>query len=155
MRYLGEDVFLSASDQGSIEKRYFEFNTSKEDYFLTYRPTWDKVVTDVYYFNIGTKTFKIPHGSFIFICDEYGQSEWILIEESIGRKMSAFVMDKELQNWSSREMVLVDVKQETIYLPITKNVIPVVSDDSDKVILISMVDQYLKTKNKGIEIYLV
>lgn len=149
MKYLnGNDQPVDATKQENLSQRIFEFCLKKEDYFLNYFMNWDRVSGDVYTVRIGDHTFEIGAGLYIFIGTEE-TSDWCIIEELIGRDIQVFTTTPKLTTWRFENLSLVDVNQPTeYYFPQTRNPMPVVSNDGEKIIMVSVVDQYRSTNNR-------
>lgn len=131
-----------------------EYSPDKRDYFLNFRMMWNQVSGDVYHFNVSQgKSVSIPSGFYLLIGDVYGELDWILIDELIGRPIETALLSEDLNAWSLRILEFESVSQEQIYWPQTKNIIPMCRQGN--VILVSDKDQYNKTKNDIINILTV
>lgn len=149
MKFLGEgDNIVDCTKQENLDQRVFEFCTKKEDYFLNYFMHWDRTIGDLYQLRIGTHTFDIGAGLYIFIGTEEA-ADWCIVEELIGRNIQVFTTTPKISTWSFDELSLINVNHSgEYYYPQTRNPMPVVSNDGKKIIMTSVVDQYRSTNNR-------
>lgn len=123
-----------------------EYSPEKSDYFLNFRMMWHQVNGEVFNFTISQgKQVSIPSGFYVMIGDVYGEIDWILVDELIGRPIEIVILSEDLKAWSLRVLEFDSVNQKTLYWPQTNNVIPLCNNEN--VILVSNKDQYHKTKN--------
>lgn len=137
----GIDWFSPSCPNNNI----LEYSTDKEDYFLNYRMIWKEVEADFYEMAMGPDVFYIPSGFFVLIGDVFGELDWIMSDELIGRDLDCVILTPELTAWSLHQPILRDMIPNTMYWPNTKNIVPVRSGKS--VILLADKDFYHKTKN--------
>lgn len=122
-----------------------EFSSDKDDYFLNFRPVWKEYTGQIFTFDTGKEKVDVPTGFWLMIGDVYGAIDWVMVDELIGRPLEAVVMASSLNQWSLRTLTLVDMYEDTIYWPQTKNVLPVGRNDS--VLMLSDKDAHHKTKD--------
>jgi hypothetical protein len=152
MNYLGEnDHIVNGSNKENLDQRIFEFNlkADKEDYFLNYFLNWERVVGDVYTLKIGGHTFQVGTGLYVFIGCEDADGDWAIIDEIIGRDIQIFTTTPKMTTWSFETPSLMGINSNgEYYYPSTRNPIPVVSNDGETVIMVSMTDQYRSNKDR-------
>lgn len=151
----GNDRPCSSLSADVIEKRLFHFDVDKEDYFLRYFITWDKVQTDMYRLDLDGCIFSIPSGVYILCGCDGGSQDWILVDEIVGRPIEIILINNNYRSWSFCRPVVTDVHNDVYYAPMTKSPIPITDSSSKKVIIISSVDQYHKLKDRDYDIFFV
>lgn len=152
MNYIGEnDAYVDAFKENCIEHRIMEFNVDKKDFFLVNKIIWDSIKCSFYDVEIGGGVFSIPAGHFIMIGDEYGDIDWIVIDELFSRSLSVACFDMDFRNWSVSDVRVSDVYSGEIFWPNTKHIIPIQSNGVT--ILLSEKDQHHKTQDQQIEIF--
>jgi hypothetical protein len=152
MNYLGEyNKVVDGAKRENLDQRIFEFNLKpdKEDYFLNYFLNWDRVVGDVYTLKIGGHTFQIGAGLYVFVGCEDADGDWAIIDEIIGRDIQIFMTTPNMTSWSFEEPSLLGINSNGgYYFPSSRNPIPVVSNDGEAIIMVSVVDQYRSHKGR-------
>jgi len=152
--------FLSASmnpidayDQDSINEMMFEFKPKEEDYMLRFFMNWDVIETKVFQIKLGNKVYGIPSSFHVMIGDDYGEVDWMQVDEMINREVECVSFDSELESWKLNQPELIGVEEQTLHWPMSQNIIP--SHSNGCVILLSRKDQYHMTKNLLIDSFLV
>lgn len=150
MKFLGEgDKIVDCSKQENLDQRVFEFCTKKEDYFLNYFSLWERTIGDVYQVRIGNHAFDIGAGLYVFIGCEDADGDWAIIDEIIGRDLQVFMMNTGVSEWDFKTPRLNQLYENVeYYFPQTRNPMPIVSNDGEKIIMVSVVDQYRSTNNR-------
>jgi len=149
MYYIGErDVQLDASEPSVVSSRIYEFCPVDEDYFTMLTVFWNEYNGTIYHFNIGDHLFKVPAGMYICVGCESGNIDWILSDELIDRGMTAILMTHEFKLDGFSEIRMIGYESGSMFVPSSKNPLPVTSEVGNHLILVSSVDQYHKYKNK-------
>jgi hypothetical protein len=149
MYYLTEgDMALDAKDIDSINHHVYDFCPAKEDYFLNFFVSWNKIESDMYKFIIGSWRFEIPSGVYVFAGCEAGVGDWILSDELVGRDLDFFTLSPSCNKWSFEEHLIESSYKGVYYYPNTKNPMPLVDESGSRMILIAQTDQYSKMKGK-------
>jgi len=153
LNYIGEeDKPVTAFDDSCVNERIMEFSCDKLDFFLTHKIMWDEIRGDVYDVKVGDGVFSVPSGHFVMIGDDYGDFDWIMIDEMFGRPLlTVSTFDMALKNWNIMPLQAQNVHDEVVYWPTTKNIIPIQSNNT--VILVSEKDQHLKMQRYQIEVF--
>lgn len=154
MNYIGEgDVPIPAENEECASKRLLEFNTDtkKWDFYLTYKIAWDLIEAQMFEMEIGNGKFNIPSGLYVMIGDDYGEIDWIMIDELFSRPLSISTLDTNFKNWGCSEPRATGVYEGSIFWPSTKHIIPVV--DNETVILVSEKDQHNRTGAFQVEMF--
>lgn len=156
MNYIGSnDVPLSSKDIETIEKRIFIFDTEAEDYFLQMCISWDKVTTTFYRVKIGDSIYEIPSGTYLLCGCAGGSQDWIEIDELAGRPIEVILISKNFRSWDFVTPKFIAAREDSCYVPMVKNPIPVSDLDGGKHIIISAGDQYRKLKDRDYDIFFV
>ena len=152
MNYIGEEGTTSGLSAECISHRIFEFSVTKKDFFLGYKGAWDVITGPVFVFTLGGSEYTVPSGHHVVIGDDYGDIDFIIIDEVFNRPIELIQLDHHLMNWVVHKPVLVDYKEEVdVYWPMSKNIIPI--QDQQRVILLSDRDLYSKFKNDQVEVF--
>lgn len=148
MRYLNaEGVGADWTSPDCPNSWVMEYSLDKGDYFCNFRMMWSSIVGKCFEFRVSTnKTIKIPSGFYVLIGDVYGEIDWIMADELIGRSVEIVLFSDNLEHWKLEVPELVGVEEINAYWPRTKNIIPLSSQGN--VVLLSDKDQYQKTKNE-------
>lgn len=136
-----------------VGSKYLEFKPEKNDYFLISTVAWDRVTTSIYQIDFGGALFYIPSGMFILISDETGETDWLMVDEIIGRDITVPIISNNLKRHRVYSPKLSGVFTGQYYWPMTKGIIPVTNEMYT--IILSNRCQYLKTKHMHIEDFLV
>lgn len=146
MHYLNETAAgLDWFSPKCTNNHIFEYSLDRQDYFLNYRMIWREVDADFYEMVIGNQTFFLPSGFYVMIGDVFGELDWIMIDEMIGRDLECVILSPGLETWSLHTPKLKNVSEKRMFWPKTTNIIPVRS--GDRVLMISDKDFYHKTKD--------
>jgi hypothetical protein len=150
MNYLGEnDQPVSSLTDDCFTQRIFIFSLKEEDYFLNYFMGWEKVQTQMYVVKVDKYSFKIPSGMYIYTGCPSGNTDWILVDEIVGRQsIELFLMPPSFKSWELHPMKLVDVYNGEMNSPNTKNVIPIIDDLGERCLLVASKDIYHQWKHK-------
>lgn len=150
MNYLGgDDQPIKAYTDEVFNEKIFTFSIKEEDYFLNFFMQWDRVTTEIYVFDMGKHTFHIPSGFYVFTGCPSGNVDWILVDELIGRKsIDVFLMPPTFKSWQLESPVLTNSFTGEFNQPVTNDVIPLVSEDGKRTLLVSAKDIYHKWKDK-------
>jgi hypothetical protein len=133
------------TDENCCSKFFYEFNMEKLDYFYVYKAIWDSFSTMNYHFDVGGANICIPSGMYVMISDEYGDIDWIPVDEIIGRDIDLLVINSKYSGWEVIRPRLFDSKSDTVFIPNTKGVIPVTDQKHSKFVLVCRTDQYKNT----------
>lgn len=147
MRYLGHEETFDAASQDVIGERIFEYNIKHDDYLFTYHVGWDIVLAE-YVFDVGGYRYTLPSGIYIFSGCPSGAHDWIRVDEIIDRDIDIFQAPIDLNSWTIEKQKLMDVTTEKIYMPQTKNPLPVVDSSGKRCIFISYTDVYTRMKDR-------
>lgn len=150
--FIGENEFFNADDSDTVGKHLYEFNIERDDYFYMMRLIWDEILVDVYEFSLDTKnTVMIPSGMYILIADEFGQVDWISVDEIVNRDIEVLVLSKNFSSWTLKSLKLKDMHENsTIFLPNTKNPMPISNENGQQILIVSKTDQFKNTVNKTV-----
>lgn len=153
MKYIGErNQEVSSSDPTCAEERIFEFSVTKKDFFLGYKGSWDIIVGDVFEFIVKGAVYLVPSKQHIVIGDEYGDIDFIEVDEAFNRPIDFVQLDKDMMNWSIGHPTLVNFHHDMeVFWPMSKNIIPI--QDKEKIILVSDRDHYGKFKDEQVEVF--
>jgi|AntDeeMinimDraft_6_1070357.scaffolds.fasta_scaffold00625_13 hypothetical protein len=153
MKYVGEkDAVVDSTDPVCIDQRIFEFSTIRKDFFLGYKGVWDILTGDVYRFELGGSVYAVPSGHHVVIGDEYGDIDFILIDEVFNRPIELIQLDYAMMNWVVHYPKLIGYEKDVeLYWPMTKNIIPI--QDNGRLILVTDRDLYTKFKNLQVEVF--
>ena len=147
MMYISSEnsVKIPFSDENCCSQFFYEFSMEKLDYFYVLKPIWDSFATQNYYFLIAGAKICVPSGLYVMICDEYGDLDWIPVDEIIGRDISLLVINDKFNGWDHVKPELLEAKSDTVYIPSTKSVLPLTDSKNSKMILVCRTDQYKNT----------
>lgn len=164
MNYMAEDNSpISAYDPECVNHKIFSYRPYKkgskeEDFFLGSMSYWENLTGMVYTVSIGGNPFDIASGLFVMIGDEYGDFDWIEIEELIGRtQLTVMTFDPSFRQWNISPMNVLDAKDDQSLLwpsPLdekAKGIIPIISNNT--VILVSEKDQHSKMQHYQVEVF--
>lgn len=153
MHYIGEeDAIVNGMSPDCVSNRIFEFSVTKKDFFLGYKGAWDIITGPTFTFELGGSVYTVPSGHHVVIGDEYGDIDFILIDEVFNRPIEIVQLDYTMMNWVIHKPVLIDYTEETnVYWPMSKNIIPI--QDKQRVILLSDRDLYSKFKHDQVEVF--
>lgn len=163
MNYIGKDNNpISAYDESCADNKIFTFRNAPKvsgvyDFFLSSMSYWENLTGTIYSAKIGSGVFDIPTGLFVMIGDEYGDFDWIEIDELIGRPhLTVMTFDADFTQWSISGMQIVGVNEGTILWPSprddkTKDIIPIMSNGT--AIMVSEKDQHLRMQHYQVEIF--
>lgn len=153
MNYVGENAaIVAAKDYDSMMSRIFEFHTEKLDFYLNVKLMWDVIDGMMIDLAVGGGIFSIPSGMYVMIGDEYGEVDWIKVDELIARPdLTVATLDVEFANWGCASASASNVHDGEIYWPSSKHIIPIQSNSI--VILVSEKDQYPILGQSQIEIF--
>ena len=144
------DRSIDANDPSSIGEYVYEYDVEKEDWMLRQRVLWDKIISDVYTFRLGSYRFKIPSGIYIYTGDYGGCMDWIISDEIIGRDLEVYIMPTSLTSWNLEKPVLESVTTDaTFFMPSVKTPLAYVDQSGTKTIFASVNDQYHAMKNNS------
>ena len=153
MKYIGEkDKPVPASEESSIQERILEFSHEKLDYFLNYKTYWELIEGTMYNLKVGNSQFVIPLSHYIMIGDEFGETDWILVDELVSRGLDVTMLDIELKKWYNLLPTVVSVEMKSFFWPNTKHIIPI--QDNGHVVLVADKDQYQKMNGRAIDAYI-
>lgn len=154
MHYLSVDgKSLDASSAEMVDEHMFIYDMTQKDYMAHWFSAWNRIDTTVYKFDIGGRLFCIPSGMFVMIGDSSGSLDWIQVDESLNRGIDAVTISSDFCSWGLGEMKLVDAFEGSYYIPVTKQGLPIVSDD--RILMLSNQDQHRKTKDLVAPIFTV
>ena len=158
MRLVGASDKIETYDTRSstevFGKRIFEFDVNKEDYMLRYFSTWEETIGE-FIIDVGGYRYMIPSGVYIYCGCESGSTDWVMIDEMINRDISVFQMDTDFGSWDLSEIKLHSMTKQTIYLPSTKNPLPIADVSGTRTIVMAYHDMYHKLKDKDYGILFV
>lgn len=146
---------VSSKCDSCIESRVFDFSIEEEDYFLNYHATWDLIEGDSFTVEIGGGIFNIPSGLYLLCVCEDGNSDWIMIDEIIGRDIGIFTMPISMRSFSPKRMRVRDFHVDRSYFPLSRTPVPLTDGEGTVVILASTIDQHSKMKGKEFDIFVV
>lgn len=153
MKYIGEeDKTVSASKEESIQERILEFNNKKLDYFLNYKTYWEMIEGTMYNLKVGNSQFVVPLSHYIMIGDEFGEIDWILVDELVSRGLDVILLDTDLKSWYSMPPTVIGVEMKSFFWPNTQHIIPI--QDNGHVVLVADKDQYQKMNGRAIDAYI-
>ena len=149
--YRGRDV---RNESTTPYEHYFEYCTEEEDFFLRRRIFWKETEEPEQWLKIrigGKREVSLPESMFLMVGDVYSpQCDWIRVSELLGRKnMSTFVYPITMTDgdWLVEEIEVVGEAGFSITrTPDSKSLLPIALG-SDKMIIVSEVDAFTKTKN--------
>lgn len=151
MLYLSPEGFspLQGVERVSIYERIFEFDPGARDYVYKRFLLWDKITSDVFTLktNITNTTIYVPSGFYVFVGSDEGASDWIMVDELIGRDIEVFCISSDFNDFVLETVSLTSVVETTFYYPMTKNPIPVTDLYNKKVFLCCSSDPYLRLKS--------
>lgn len=148
--FISNDKLVPATVKSSGQY-LFELDIEESDYMYHRRLCWDHFRGDVYKFDIGNTKIEIPSTFYIMITDEYGEIDWIPVDEIIDRDIDVVTVDKDFSAWRMERLVLIDqlVAQDYAF-PQTKNAIPI-STDGKRCVIIAKADKHTETGDKRID----
>ena len=141
------DTYDPRHSEEVFGKRIFEFDVSKDDYILKYISNWEETVGE-YIIEVGGLRYTIPSGVYIYCGCESGSTDWVLIDEMINRDISVFQMDIDFGSWELSRLELRGMTEQSLFLPSTKNPIPIADITGKKTIVMAYHDMYHKFKDK-------
>lgn len=133
------------SDQRCCTQFFYEFNMEKLDYFYVYKPVWHSFSTMNYQFLVDGVEICIPSGMYVLISDEYGDIDWIVVDEIIGRNIEFLVLNGKMTEWQNIKPVLQNCEDIPVHVPSSKHVLPLTDKNSSRIILICRSDQFKNT----------
>ena len=149
-----EDINLYGDEEDSISQHFYEFNLTAEDYFLNRRLEWDLYESRMFVFQLQDKLIGVPSGFYLMVGDVMGCVDWIQVDELIGRDLDVLVISENFSSWSLERLELVDEDERyEFYWPVTKNVLPISSNDGGCSLIVSKVDRYKDTKDKSVDTF--
>lgn len=146
---------VCAKSDDTIEKKIFDFSLEEEDYFLNYHTTWDHIEGDFYDLELDGRIFSIPSGIYILCtCDE-GNTDWIMVDELIGRDIDILVLTKSLRSWIPSKPKVRNFYRSANFYPMSRTPVPIINSTEERIIIVSSIDQHSKMKDKYFNIFLV
>ena len=154
-KFVSENNVYPCDESESIRRAFYQFNLTKDDYFLERSMLWDEIRSSVYEFKTDTnELIYIPSGMYVMIGDIYGEVDWIIVEELIGRDLDVLIIKKDFSSWGLNKLTLTNESEQCYYWPMTKNAIPITTkSEPSNMVLISRSDQYKLTQDKTVDCY--
>lgn len=152
MKFVGINETLDAQSADTVGKRIFNFDVKAEDYFYQFYPVWDRVESE-YVISINGRRYHLPSGVFVLIATMAGDTDWVLIDELINMDVEVLQMNNDFNNISLYNPKLVKLDDTVLYMPQTKNPIPISDVTGSRTIIISYKDVYHKAKHLEIQDY--
>lgn len=140
----GPGTFDARQEAEVASKRIFEFDLGSKDYILRFYMMWEKVLGQ-YIIEVKGKRYIIPSGMYIYCGDINGSVDWILVDEVINRDIMAFQMNTDFGAYGIEPIGLHATCEIPVFLPDTKNPIPIADMSGQSCIIISRHDMYHKT----------
>lgn len=152
MKWIGASETYDAKSQDVFGERIFEFDLKRHDYFLTFHPTWDRVVCS-YNFKIGRHNYHIPSGVWVLIGFIAGETDWILSDELINMDVDVVTLSDNLDSIRLYKPKFEGMSTHMIYTPRTKNILPMCDESGSRCILFGRKDLYHQLKDVELQEY--
>lgn len=150
-----ENQPIDARQEDVMTKRFIEFCTIRDDYFLVTNLLWDVITTELYTFDIGGKKFEIPAGMYLLCGCASGSQDWIQTEAIIGRPIDVVVMCDQYKRWNLVTPEFVSSRVGTVYYPSTKQPVPLIDPTGKSILISSPIDLHQKMKDKPFDVFFI
>lgn len=144
---------IPCTSKNVLRTYFFEYNLSESDYYLYRKLQWDIVTTTMYQFKMSDGvTIGIPSNYYVMVGDVYGEVDWVLVDEIIGRDIELLIIKKGFNGWTLDNIEPVGMTEKyKFYWPLTKNPVPIMTDSGDRSVIVSTYDQYKMTRDKSVD----